>query len=173
MSKYINNNEILIFDIQNFLINIKNLHPSLPEIYPTGAYDAQTRNAVTLFQKIKGLPATGDVDILTWNELIHENNEYMKRIYMPGKIPVSTPNFEDVKKGDEKDIVYAIKIMLNSFNRRYSNYNKLEITSLFNTETEEAVKMFQERSMLPVTGIVDKNTWNTLIKIYDSCRFYR
>lgn len=173
MVKNFNYNTNIIKEIQNYLINLRCIYPSLPAIYPTGVYDAETRNAVTAFQNLKGLSPTGNVDILTWNKLIHENNEYMKKTQMPGRIPVSTPDFTDVKRDDQRDIVYAIKIILNHFQKRYTNYMELEISNLYNAETEEAVKLFQQRSMLPVTGIVDKNTWNTLVKIYEKCRFYR
>lgn len=173
MVNNLNLNTKLILEIQSYLINLRSIHSSLPALYPTGVYDAQTRKAVYEFQNIKELPATGSIDILTWNELIRENSEHVKRTQKPGKMPVATHDFEEVKRGDEKDIVYAIKIMLNSFHKRYSNYHKLEITNLYNIETEEAVIMFQQRSMLPITGIIDKNTWNTLVAIYDSCRFYR
>lgn len=169
----LNFNSNIILEIQNYLINIKNIYPTLPTIYPTGIYDDETRNAVATFQNIKGLPPTGTVDIQTWNALIHGNNEYKSKTQSPSRIPVSTPGFADVKKGDQRDIVYAIKIMLNHFQRRYINYNELEISNLYDERTEEAVAFFQQRSMLPVTGIVDKNTWNTLVAIYDTCRFYR
>ncbi len=62
--------------------------------------------------------------------------------------------------------------MLISFNRKYINYIELDITNLYDEETKAAVILFQERSMLPVTGIVDKNTWDTLVKIYDCCKHY-
>lgn len=168
-----NYNINLVLEIQNYLINIRNTYPSLPTIYPTGVYDAATRNAVAEFQNIKGLPSTGNVEIYTWNALIRENNEYLKKTQIPGRIPVSTPDFEVVKRGDRRDIVYAIKVMLNNFHKRYINYSELEITNLYNQETEEAVKLFQQRSMLPVTGVVDKTTWNTLVTIYDTCKFYK
>lgn len=164
---------MIILEIQNYLINIKNLHPSLPTVYPTGIYDEATRNAVTAFQIIKGLAPTGFVDFRTWDELILENNEYLREFQAPQRIPVSTHDFIDVKIGDQRDIVYVIKTILNSFHRRYTNYAELEVSNTFDEETEEAVKVFQKISMLPVTGIVDINTWNTLIKIYDGCRFYR
>ena len=63
--------------------------------------------------------------------------------------------------------------MLNGFWRKYINYTQLEVTNLYDKETEETVRLFQQRSMLPDTGIVDMDTWNTLVKIYDNCRFFR
>jgi peptidoglycan hydrolase-like protein with peptidoglycan-binding domain len=172
MINYINNNVNVILEIQNYLINLRNIHPSLPEVYPTGIYDETTANAIIEFQNIMGLPPTGTVDILTWNALIRDYGEYLKRIQAPGSIPFSATEFVDVKRGDQRDIVYAIKIMLNNFHRRYANYIKLDVTNLYDEQTEESVKLFQERSMLPVTGIVDKNTWDTMVAIYNTCRFY-
>lgn len=167
-----NNNENLILEIQNYLINIRNTYPSLPLIEPTGVYDQETRNAVIAFQNIKGLPPTGSVDLRTGNELVRENNEYLRRTQTPVRIPFSSSDFQNVKIGDQRDLVYALKIMLNSFNRRFSNYIELQITDIYDEKTEEVVRLFQERSMLPVTGIVDIETWNALVNIYDCCRFY-
>ncbi len=163
----------LIMEIQNYLINVKNLYTTLPTVYPTGIYDEATRDAVFIFQNIKGIQETGLIDICTLNELVRENNEYIGRTQMPGRIPVGTHSFVDVKPGDKKDIVYAIKVMVNSFCRKYINCTELEITNLYDTETEEALRLFQQRSMLPATGIVDINTWNTLVKVYETSRLYR
>lgn len=160
-------------EIQKYLINISNLYPYLPKISPTGVYDPPTQNAVIAFQMLSGLSPTGVVDYYTWNALVQENNKYIKLTQTPARIPFSPPDFTDVKLGDKRDIVYAIKIMLNSFNRAFINYKELEITNSYDEETQEAVRLFQQRSMLPVTGIVDINTWNTLMTIYDSCKFYR
>ncbi|HHZ02356.1 MAG TPA: peptidoglycan-binding protein [Tissierellia bacterium] len=162
----------MILELQNYLINIRNLHPAIPPVHPTGMYDTDTKNAVSKFQKIMRLPVTGAVDILTWNAIISENKRYLADRELPKKIPVSTYDFKDVKLGDKRDIVYAIRIMLNHFRKRYANYKELEITNIYDEELEEAVKLFQKRSMLPVTGIVDKNTWNSLVTIYDACKFY-
>ena len=166
-------NKNLVMVIQNHLNNIKNLYPSLPSVTPTGIYDEATQNAVLIFQKIKGLSPTGFVDVPTLNALVHENHECIKKTQMPYKISFSTRDFVDVKLGDQRDIVYVIKVMINGFCRRYVNYNKLEVTNLFDEETEEAVRLFQQRSMLPPSGIVDIKTWNALVKIYDVCRLYK
>ena len=163
----------MILEIQNYLINLRNLYPFLPEVQLSGVYDEATESAIRAFQLMKGLPATGSLDLLTLNEFFLENNEYLKRYQFPGSVPVSTPDFEDVKLGDRRDIVYTLKIMQNHFNKKYKNYSKLEVNNLYDVKTEDTIKSFQGRSMLPVTGIVDINTWNTLVKIYGACRLYR
>ena len=166
-------NTNFILEIQNYFVNIKNLYPSLPAVKPTGVYDEATHSAVLAFQNLKGLSSAYFIDVPTLSKLVIENNEYLKRTQTTGRIPASSPYFADVKMGAQRDIVYIIKIMLNHFNRRYINYTNLEVTNFYDEETKEAVMNFQQRSMLPVTGIVDKTTWNTLVQIYDTCRFYK
>ena len=159
-----------ILEIQNYL---NNANPAGNKIGLTGVYDEATRNALLAFQKINGLPPTGYIDAPAFFLLVRKNNDYLRRAQMPGKIAVSNSDFAEVKKGDQKDLVYSIKVMLNSFYRRYSNYPKLEMTNIYDEKTEEAISLFQQRSMLPVTGIVDIKTWNSLCQIYDGCRLYK
>lgn len=159
-----------ILEIQNYL---NNANPAGNKIELTGVYDEATRNALLAFQKINRLPPAGFVDVPTWILLVRKNNEYIRRTQMPGRIAVSNSDFTDVKKCDQNDLVYGIKVMLNSFYRRYSNYPKLEMTNIYDEKTEEAISLFQQRSMLPVTGIVDIKTWNSLCQIYDGCRLYK
>lgn len=167
------NQEDAICEIQSYLRNISYEHNEIPKIIVTGVYDSKTREAVTAFQNMAGIPASGKVDLNTWNSLVKENNIHVHAKEMPLKIPCCSYDFVDVKNGYEGDLVYAIKIMLNNFHRKYKNYNKLEISNKYNTETEEEIKQFQKTSMLPVTGTVDKTTWNTLVSIYDTCKLYK
>ena len=162
-----------VSEIQHYLRNISCDHPEIPQIFDTGVYDSKTREAITAFQKMAGIPVTGKVDLNTWNSLVKENNIHVLAKEMPLKVPCCSYDFIDVKNGYEGDLVYVIKIILNNFNKRYTNYNKLEISNKYNTETEEAIKLFQKNSMLPVTGTVDKTTWNTLVSIYDTCKLYK
>jgi len=162
-----------VFEIQHYLRNISYSHSELPQIVMTGMYDTRTRECVSAFQNIAGLPNTGKVDFNTWKALVNANKLHVKSKEMPHKIPCCSYDFVEIKTGYEGDIVYAIKIMLNNFNRKFSNYNKLEITNKFNNDTEEEIKRFQKTSMLPVSGIVDKTTWNTLVSIYDTCKLYK
>ena len=159
-----------ILEIQNYLNNANNAGN---KIGLTGVYDEATRNALLAFQKINGLHPSGYIDAPALFMLVRKNNDYLRRAQRPGRIAVSNSDFADVKKGGQKDLVYSIKLILNSFYRRYSNYPELEMTNIYDEKTEEAISLFQQRSMLPVTGIVDLKTWNTLCQIYDSSKLYK
>lgn len=47
---------VMISEIQQYLINIRNLYPHLPKVELTGVYDEATESAVRAFQIMKGLP---------------------------------------------------------------------------------------------------------------------
>jgi len=164
--------EDAIWEIQLYLRNISNEHNEIPKIIITGIYDSKTKEAVAKFQELAGLPVTEKVDFKTWQALVKENSIHAHAKEMPLKVPCCSYDFNEIKNGYEGDMVYAIKIMLNNFNRKYKNYSKLEISNKYDKETEEAISLFQKTSMLPVTGTVDKTTWNTLVSIYEICKLY-
>ena len=161
-----------ILEIQFYLNNISRDHSEIPTVTNTGIYDNKTREAVSIFQKMLGLPVTGRVNFNTWKALVRENHIHAYKKEAPLKIPCNSIYFTEIKTGYKGDIVYIIKIILNKFNRRFANYSNLDITNIYDSHTENAIKQFQKSSMLPVTGIVDKTTWNTLVSIYDTCKLY-
>ncbi len=55
--------------IQSILLTLEQEYPALPAVAITGEYDLRTQAAVREFQKITGLPQTGDVNRVTWNML--------------------------------------------------------------------------------------------------------
>lgn len=55
--------------IQSILLTLSQEYPEIPEVSITGEYDLRTSQAVREFQKITGLPQTGNVNRVTWNML--------------------------------------------------------------------------------------------------------
>lgn len=45
-------------------------------------------------------------------------------------------------------------------------YPHLAIDGIFGEETRRGVSLFQRRNRLPVTGIVNRRTWQTLYAVY-------
>jgi hypothetical protein len=57
--------------IQEQLNSISNNFPAIPKIRVDGIFGEETRNAVTIFQRIFDLPQTGIVDFATWYRISH------------------------------------------------------------------------------------------------------
>lgn len=58
-----------IYLLQSILIQLSNDHPSINRPEHNGTLDAQTADAILAFQILAGLPATGELDKITWKNL--------------------------------------------------------------------------------------------------------
>lgn len=78
--------------LQTYLNRISEIYPSLGTLEVTGVYDARTQAAVSEFQRLVGLPITGTVPAVTWNEIIgiYEDlraGNYLSSGQYPGFVP--------------------------------------------------------------------------------------
>lgn len=112
-----------------------------------GNFTLATENAVKSFQLENNLNDTGIVNQETW-ELIEEKINDLNR----------NLRFDELKEGstglDVINLQEKLRITKNFFG---------SVTGSFGPETTEAVKTFQSKNNLPVTGIVNEETWNLLI----------
>ena len=70
------------------------------------------------------------------------------------------PTTAELKKGSQGKMVMEAQRILKS-NSDYIGY----VDGDFGSITESAVKSFQRRKKLPITGIIDQNTWDALSQI--------
>lgn len=77
----------------------------------------------------------------------------------------------DVGPGQAGNPVLAIQRDLKRIRKNYPAIPLIEDTlGIYNKETEDAVRKFQEIFSLPVTGIVDKSTWYRIKYVYTSVK---
>lgn len=62
--------------VQEALIAIRPIYPQIPEVKATGYFGDMTVAAIRAFQKIFGIPQTGTVGAITWNNLAREYDQY-------------------------------------------------------------------------------------------------
>jgi len=161
-----------ISEIQLYLKEISKYRSEIIMEQTDGVFGPETKKAVIAFQEIYGLPPTGIVDLATWSKMISEYNRYINMSDTPNKLDCFPGNISEIKLEDEKDIVYIIQVLLNNFSKKYKNFDIIEVTGIYNQETEDAVKKFQTINRLPLTGIVNIKTWNALSNVNNICRFH-
>ncbi|MBQ8510052.1 MAG: peptidoglycan-binding protein [Clostridia bacterium] len=61
--------------LQTYLLKVSETHPEIPPIEVDGVFGTATRNAVSAFQQMVGLPVNGQVNVLTWNLLASLYND--------------------------------------------------------------------------------------------------
>jgi peptidoglycan hydrolase-like protein with peptidoglycan-binding domain len=156
-----------IQEMQTYLRYISFQNKEIPRITPTGVFDERTKNAVNVFQELYGLPVTGEVDELTWNEIYAVYKEI--EAYLSAVTSVSPFPDRDFQlcSGDSGATVFILQAMINAIAEFYANIPKVTINGNCDEKTEAAVKALQEAAGLPSTGIVDDRTWDALAALYN------
>ncbi len=136
-------------ELQSRLDQIEWYHPDI-----SGEYDRVTRAAVRGFQEKRGFAVTGEVDPRTWRRLLSMTrmptyNE-MHNILVPGPTIIGP--------ADEGREVRELQARLKSIGWFFG-----DVTPHYGAQTTEAVEGFQAKREIPVTGEVDRRTWNRLL----------
>jgi peptidoglycan hydrolase-like protein with peptidoglycan-binding domain len=117
----------------------------------TGRYDAATRAGVAGFQEKRGLERTGTVDPTTWRRLVRmtrtpSDDELFNR--------AGPALFE---RGDESRAVREVQARL-----RQIGWFSGDVSDHYGDQTVAAVRGFQAKRQVPVTGKVDRRTLDLL-----------
>lgn len=119
----------------------------------SSSYDEATRLAVEGFQAKRELPATGEVDQVTWDRLVsmtrQPTDDEMHNVLRPGPTLLAS--------GDEGDEVKDLQARLKQL-----DWYSPKIDGVYGAKTTGAVSGFQGKRKIPVTGEVDQRTLDRL-----------
>ncbi len=155
-----------IRSLQTMLRVIAENDPSHISIIPDGIYGPETVKAVSVFQRNHGLPVTGVTDFPTWEAvyavykpaLIEQDEAYPLHIVLnPSRV---------IRRGEHSPYVLIVQAMLFTLGELYSSIPKPPHTGILDDATTDSLMSFQELSLLPMTGNLDKITWKHLALQY-------
>jgi peptidoglycan hydrolase-like protein with peptidoglycan-binding domain len=137
--------------VRELQARLKQLQWYAPTI--TGEYDDVTVEAVTGFQRKRGMPDTGEVDQATWDKIVSmtrtpTEDEMHNRL-------VAGPTI--IGPGDEGDKVRELQARLKQI-----GWFDADVTGTYGSTTTESVSGFQVKRGIPETGEVDQRTWDRL-----------
>ena len=119
----------------------------------TGRYDDATRQAVSGFQDKRGFKATGTVDRRTWLRLVEmtdqPTHDQLFNVLYPGPALLASGD----QGGKVRDLQARLKAIAWYFG---------DVTGRYDADTVEAVRGFQAKREIPVTGEVDQRTLDRL-----------
>ncbi len=148
-----------------------------------GVYGAGTAKAVEQFQLRKGLAVDGQVGPNTLKALRSQSQPVAPAVPAPGPASVPAGSIEKVelRKNDGMGNLQHLKDEVEVLQNCLQNWGVLPkdapIDGRFGSTTEAAVESFQRQrpadpqrsrfvpSGLPMTGVVDRNTWAELLKV--------
>ena len=153
-----------IKELQSCLHVISYYNTKIPCIIPNGIYDAETQNAVKAFQQYYNLTDSGEVNTATWDKIMSVYQHFVNTAPQPLEVFPKKPDTV-MHPGDHCFTVAMIQAVLFELSQTYTNLPCVHVTGDYDTETVQAVQLFQKICGLPVTGDVDCQTWNMLAQI--------
>ena len=142
-----------VMEVQSYLRALERAETGTTTVPQDGFFGADTAAGVRRFQETKGLPITGQVDLITWAALFAAYEALREEQAPPLFIRGLRQTF--LLPGSTGDAVLFLNIMLNIPDRNYTS------------ATEEAIKSVQRSAFLPVTGTTDKATWDAVVRLYN------
>lgn len=149
-------------EVQFYLFLLSAYYSTIPRIAYDGIFGVATENAVIAYQKLAGLTVDGIVGPATWRSIY---NSVIRLRTIDGPIV----RYQDlpypghtVEEGMSGTAVLFVQYVLAISDFYFDTVRSVEITGTFNANTKIAVQEFQDLFSLPVTGVVDAETWATM-----------
>ena len=157
--------------IQVQLNRISTDYPLIPKISVTnGVFGTETDDAVRAFQKTFNLTQEGIVGKATWYKIkyIYVAVTNLAELNSEGiSISELSQQFvSDIRPGNVGDPVRVVQYYLSYIALFNNNIPRLTQDGIYGTATEDAVRAFQRAYALPITGIVNRETWNKMSEVY-------
>ncbi|MEA5051578.1 MAG: peptidoglycan-binding protein [Oscillospiraceae bacterium] len=156
--------------LAQYLLNVAaELYPTLHPVAVDGAFGAATRQAVVIFQGVRGVGADGVVGPKTWNELYKVFYSVFNAV-----TPIGDTAYPGtaLRAGSEGAHVRLMQRYLNYIAVFLSSIRELTIDGIFGSATRASVVAFQSLFGLAADGVIGRQTWNRIVSVYDSVRAY-
>lgn len=135
-----------------------------------GIFGERTKEALIEYQRTRGLPITGRTEKLTWDTLFAEYERDIRtndRRMFPDFFPTSPKNYQ-TEFGEESAFIKILQFILHELRISFDSLPPFEQNGIFDGDTSLAVKEFQRIHMLPITGRVNRDTWNAISDAYNA-----
>lgn len=164
----ITDSEETVRAFQRMLRLVSEAEGTLPLIALDGVYGNGMEKAVREYQDMNSLPPTGQVDPATWRHVAADYEALLLKTSAPGMID-PFPNLLGyaIPKGERSDLVLIIQIMLSALSAVYDDFGSIPFSGVYDTKTANAVRIFQERNLIPQHDYIDLETWNRLARQYN------
>ena len=160
-----------VVTLQYFLALLGQFVSFLPPVTVDGVYGSGTKNAVEAFQRYKKLPVTGQADRRTWNSLYIAYRgvvDYIAQISPAQRTPTQPYPGVVLKRGDSGESVRVLREYLTFIADYFFDIPKTGVSSVFDVQTQNAVRAFQRIFSLPVNGQVNETTWQAIADVYST-----
>lgn len=135
-------------------------------IIPDGIYGPETVAAVSVFQRVHGLPVTGVTDRDTWDAIHREYQPALINIDAAQPVEIVLNPGQVIRRGERHPNVRLIQAMLTVLAEIYKSISLPGCSGILDAQTSDSISSLQQLSGLPMTGDLDKRTWKHLALHY-------
>ncbi len=150
--------------LQTMLRVIAEDDSSYPTVVPDGIYGPNTMNAVSTFQRRKGIPITGVADHNTWEKIVENYEPALIRIEKAEPIEIIMDPGEVFRFGDSSPYIYLLQSMLTQLSHDNPTIEPPGHSGIMDTPTINALSAFQVLADLPRNNELDKITWRHIVR---------
>lgn len=145
-------------ELQFYLYILSAYQSSIPAVSIDGRFGSSTEASVRAYQKFAGLTVDGIVGRTTWDSLYKRASQLrqsgpvivFERQPWPGA---------PLQEGSEGPSVLYYTVLLQRIGYYFDSVQSLPLSNRYTPETVVATRSLQALLNLPVTGIVDQETW--------------
>ena len=156
--------------LQYYLAVIGAYYEAVQPVEITGYFGENTERSVKSFQRVFGLPQTGEVDRATRNDLYRAYQGIVESV-PPKYTAVALYPGTVLREGDSGESVRIIQEYLTFIHGTYPNIPAVNNTGYFGPITKQAVTEFQRQFGINPTGIVGAVTWDSIAGVYSDLRY--
>lgn len=159
-----------VSNLQYYLAVIGAYYDAVVPVEITGYFGEKTEQSVKSFQKVFGLPQTGEVDRATRIDLYRAYQGIVDSV-PPTYTAVALYPGVILREGVTDNNVRIIQEYLSFINRTYNNIPAVNATGYFGPLTKQSVMAFQRQFGIPPTGVVAGVTWDKIAEVYSDLRY--
>lgn len=156
--------------LQYYLAVIGAYYEAVTPVEITGYFGEKTELSVKSFQRVFGLPQTGEVDRATRNDLYRAYQGIAETV-PPQYTAVALYPGTVLREGVSGESVRIIQEYLTYINRSYPNIPPVNNTGYFGPLTRQSVTAFQRQFGIDPSGIVGAVTWDKIAEVYSDLRY--
>ena len=161
--------------MQQRLRSISRVYRDIPPGPVDGVFGAETTAAVRAFQHEFDLTESGNIDLATWDMIILVHGELESLRVGSGEFNLGLEPtclmFHTTGAGDcvsNPAVVDLLQTVIDSFAGHFRNFTPVPTSGVYDEATAEQVAIFQNLAGLPQNGVLDRRTWNLMLRFFDA-----
>lgn len=157
-----------IEELQTMLTALSQVSREIPRLHPDGQFGEHTLEAVMRFQRQDGLPVTGEVDQSTWDALSLAHQSARKQLAPPRSVSLLPHYGRDLIPGTSTPLLLPIQAMFLALSQVFGPVRAGAVSGHLDEDTAHNIRWLQNRASRAETGILDKDTWEDLSRLYET-----